>query len=105
MTDSSPTHPEALTMTTGGKWSIQTRDSIHILDLDLFTATRMPGPAANEFTAVAAKPLLEIELCQLGEPGRWMIDAVDDSAFDYYWVLTSRVMSIQADERGPGNTA
>jgi hypothetical protein len=98
MTDSPLTHPDALTMGSCGKWSIQTRDSIHILDLDLFTATRMPGPTANEFAAVVAKPLLDIDLCQLGEPGRWMIDAADDSAFDFYWVLTSRVMSIKPVE-------
>lgn len=95
MPDPLPTRPESLTMSSGGRWAVRTRDSVHYLDLDQLTATRVPGPTANTFTEVVAKPLLSIAICQVGEPGRWEIDATDNSQFDYFWVLTSRILKIE----------
>lgn len=88
----------------GGVWIVTTRDSSYYFDLRLMTVTRRPGPNATRSVHDKRRPIRTIDSCQVGEKGRWTMEAEEWSMLEYYWQVTTPVIGIdrQTDQADPG---
>ncbi|GAB2526654.1 hypothetical protein [Paramicrobacterium agarici] len=86
-----------LTIHDVGVWIVHTQGSIHILDLDNKTATRVPGAGRTSSINDRTRPLRTLETCRVGERGRWTMTS-DDPMTDHYWHVTSTIRAIQPRE-------
>ena len=85
---------EQLLLSSTGVWRITTVGSTHVLDLVRGTATRFPGPDAAPTINDCCRPLRTLDVCRIGERGRWTMIS-DDWSIDYYWQVTSIILGIQ----------
>jgi hypothetical protein len=87
-----PAQVTELTIGHGGRWLLDTIGSRHILDLDRRTIERLPGPDASPSTSDAVHCLRTLDVCRLGEPGRWTMKG--GYLVDYYWHVSSIIRHI-----------
>lgn len=89
-------HIDDLLPSSTGIWRITTLSSIHVLDLDTGTATRFPGPRAPATVNDRPRPLRSLDVCRVGERGRWTMhtDGWSDTV-DYFWHVTSTILRIE----------
>lgn len=84
-----------------GTYLVTTRSgSTYVFDLTHMTVTRTPGPDSHPDMHDGVRHLRSIIQCQLGVSGYWTM-VPDHFAIDYYWQLTSPIVSIveQVDPR------
>ncbi|MGO4104678.1 hypothetical protein AB4Y63_12045 [Leifsonia sp. YAF41] len=82
-----------------GTWRVYTRDSCHVFNFEQGTVTREPGPNTYGMFNDQPLPLRSIDICRVGERGRWTMHTIgwsDD--IDWYWVDTSVVREIVKDD-------
>lgn len=94
LAEETPEQVNELTGEEGGVWRVVTRDSVHILDLDRGTGLRIPGPTASPTINDLVRPLQRLQVCKVGELGRWRFEP-DNPFTDYYWQITSQVVRIE----------
>ena len=100
MTESNSRSVTELTMADTGRWRVTTRTSTHYLDLDARTTVRVPGASADPTINDRSRPLRSIEVCRVGESGRWTMHAEgsDRDDVDFFWAITSEIRSIEKDD-------
>jgi len=81
----------------GGLWIVETRDSVHLFDLDEGTVERVPGPHAGATVNDVPRPIRTIDRCEVGASGRWTMHS-DNDLIDYYWAHTSAIARIRRSE-------
>lgn len=86
-----------LTIEDTGVWIVHTQGSIHIFDLDNKTVTRVPGEERTSSINDCTRPLRTLDVCRVGERGRWTMIS-DDPMTDHYWHVTSTIRAIQRRE-------
>lgn len=89
--------PETVNELTGresGVWKVQTHRSEYLFDLDERTVTRIPGVDAGSTINDGTRPLRRIEICLVGESGRWTMLS-DEFDVDYFWQVSSAVTRIE----------
>ncbi|MBC7596361.1 MAG: hypothetical protein H7288_20940 [Kineosporiaceae bacterium] len=85
---------EELTGRESGVWKVQTHRSEYVFDFDEHTVTRIPGVDAGSTINDGTRPLRRIEICLVGERGRWTMLS-DEFETDYYWQVSSAVTRIE----------
>lgn len=77
-----------------GTYIITTRSgSTYVFDMDQRTVTRTPGPDSHPDMHDGERQLRTVIQCQIGSSGYWTMVA-DHFAIDYFWQLTSPIVSI-----------
>lgn len=72
---------------------------MRIFDFDMRTVTRFPGPYAIRTVNDRPREVWYIEICQVGQRGRWKMDHGDYFPdIDYYWADTSVIQRIERFE-------
>ena len=80
-----------------GRWMLHTLGSRHLLDLDIGTVERFPGPDAEPTVSAGVHGLRRLIEVRIGRPGRWTMPG--DYLVEYYWYASSVIRHI---ERLPG---
>ncbi|NUU06182.1 hypothetical protein [Leifsonia sp. C5G2] len=68
--------------------------STYVFDLKHRTVTRTPGPDSHPDMHDGQRTLRSIIQCEVGVSGYWTMQP-DDFTVDYYWQLTSPIVSIE----------
>jgi hypothetical protein len=84
-----------LTGRESGVWKVKTRRSEYLFDFEKGTVTRIPGADAGSTINDGTRPLRRIEICLVGERGRWTMLADDFHVDYYYWQVSSAVSRIE----------
>jgi hypothetical protein len=90
----SPEMVNELTGRENGIWKVHTHRSKYLFDFDERTVTRIPGADAGATINDGTRPLRRIEICLVGERGRWTLLS-DEFDVDYYWQVSSAVTRIE----------
>lgn len=99
MTEHIPQTTDELSPGATGTWRVYTRDSSHVFRMEDRTVTREPGPNAIKMFNDKPLPLRSIDVCRVGERGRWTMHTIGWSdEIDFFWVDTSVVRMIVKDE-------
>lgn len=72
---------------------MKTQGSKHLFDLDSQTVTRHPGVTAQPSINDTTRRIRTIETCAVGKRGYWTMES-DHYLMDFYWQITSSVVSI-----------
>lgn len=95
--------PEIKPDTESGVWTVVTRTSTYLLDLDEKTLLRAPGVGGTgdeEWTVSRLRrdsediPLLGVKSCRVGESAQFWVRAADDPDVRT-WRITTPVVSIE----------
>ena len=88
----------------GGAWTVFTRDSRYLLDLDEGTVQRFAGPISNPGANDVRRRIRDISLCRVGSRGYWTMWPVDgDPDVEYMWQHTSDIRSIEREDADDAN--
>ena len=68
--------------------------SVYDFDLDQATVERLPGPNAAITINDLQRRLREIDVCRVGEVGRWTMES-QNPHLDFYWSVTTKIVSIE----------
>ncbi|MFE4950193.1 hypothetical protein ACFQ9V_08780 [Leifsonia sp. NPDC056665] len=84
-----------------GRYVVTTRSgSKYTFDLAAGTVTRELGDRSRPTINDGTRPIRQVITCAVGYPGYWTMEP-DDDGLDYYWQLTSPIVTIQRlDEDG-----
>lgn len=96
-----------LTGIDGGVWLVTTESSTYVLDLDVGTVTRHPGPRASTTINDTTRRLRTLDRCRVGESGYWTMRGGGGylSSVDFYWQTTSAIRSIEPLSHVPGSAS
>jgi hypothetical protein len=89
----------------GGVWTVFTRDSHYLLDLDEGTVQRFAGPISNPGANDVRRRIRDISSCRVGARGRWTMFAAaeGDPDVEYMWQHTSEIRSIEREDADDAN--
>lgn len=88
-----------LTTQEHGRWLLHTIGSRHVIDLDARTVERLPGPHAHATTSDGLHRLRTLDLCRIGDVGRWTMHG--DDFVEYYWHQSSIIRHIEPAPADP----
>ena len=99
-----PIRVDELLGSEGGVWTVFTRDSRYLLDLDEGTVQRFAGPISNPGANDVRRRIRDISLCRVGSRGYWTMWPVDgDPDVEYLWQNTSNIRSIEKENADDAN--
>jgi hypothetical protein len=84
-----------LTMDATGQWLALSASSAHFFDFDIPSVTRIPGAAAYDFVTDGGRILRTLDVCRVGEPGRWTMEPLPDEVdLEYRWHISTPIVVI-----------
>jgi len=84
-----------LTMQETGQWLALSATSAHFFDLDAPTVVRIPGFHAIEFITDGGRTLRSIDVCRVGEVGRWTMEPFPfERDLEYRWHISTPIVKI-----------
>jgi hypothetical protein len=84
-----------LTMNDTGQWLAISMSSAHFFDLDAPSVTRMPGVNAFEFVSDSGRALRTLEICRVGESGRWTMEPLPhERDLEFRWHISTPIVMI-----------
>lgn len=88
-----------------GRYVVTTRSgSKYTFDLAARTVTREPGDRSRPTINDGTRPIRQVITCAVGYPGHWTMEP-DDYSLDYYWQLTSPIITIESADEGEASDA
>jgi len=84
-----------LTMADTGQWLALSASSAHFFDLDAPSVTRIPGDGAVAFITDGGRTLRTIDVCRVGESGRWTMEPLPHQVdVEFAWHISTPIVKI-----------
>ena len=78
-----------------GQWLVRSETSIHLFDMNTRRVGRIPGKVAPSFVTDHGRVLRTLDMCRVGECGRWTMEPPPgDYLNDFLWHTSTEILKI-----------